>query len=119
MTREEFESAVAEAVRGLPVGFRRKLENISVHVADRPTARMLREAGVPPGRTLLGLYQGVPYTKRGVHYGNVLPDRVILFQGTIEAACPDPSQLPQRIRDVLVHEMGHYFGLSDEEMSSG
>lgn len=116
MTREQFERVVEQAAEGLPAHFKRRLENIAIFVTDRPTPDMLRSAKVPPGKTLLGLYQGVPLPKRGAHYGNVLPDRILLFQETIERACPDPSALPSKIRDVLIHEIGHYFGLSDREM---
>jgi len=115
MTREEFQDCVARALDGLPEEIAGRMENIAVVVRDLPTRRELREARVRRKRSLLGLYTGVPLGWRGPHYGNVLPDRVVLYQKNIEAAFP-PERLVQGIRDVLLHEIGHHFGLSDARL---
>ncbi len=106
MTIEEFETTVRETIKTLPPLVRRKLQNIDVVVEDAPIAQ----------KNLLGLYQGVPLRNRGVWYGNVLPDRIILFKDNIEHISRDTDDLRKWIRNVVMHEIGHYFGLSDQEL---
>ena len=112
MTREEFEACVEQALADLPEEIASRMDNITVEVADVPTREELRRVGVRGRGTLLGLYTGLPLGRRGQHYGNVLPDRVTLYQTTIEAAFP-AEKLVAGIREVLLHEIGHHFGLSD------
>ena len=115
MTREEFEDCVEQALENLPAEIADRMDNIVVTVADLPTARELRGARVRRRDSLLGLYTGVPLGKRGVYYANVPPDRVVLYQKNIEAAFP-PEKLVAGIREVLLHEIGHHFGLSDAHL---
>ena len=115
MKREEFEQYVEKALENLPEEIARLMDNIDVVVADLPTRQELRRAGVRRPNLLLGLYTGVPLGRRGQHYANVLPDRVVLYQKNIEAAFP-PAQLVAGIREVLLHEIGHHFGLSDARL---
>jgi predicted Zn-dependent protease with MMP-like domain len=85
-------------------------------VADRPTRDELRRARVPKGTLLLGLYTGVPLGRRGRHrYSNVAPDRVVIYQRNVEAA-HRPGEMVQAIRRVVLHEVGHHFGLSDDRL---
>lgn len=117
MTREEFEAVVDEALATIPAPFRERMRNIAVEVRDRPTAKQLREAGVPPNELLLGLYHGVPLTDRNAGFGDpMFPDRVFLFQECIEQVCRSRVELLEEIRETVIHEVGHYFGLSDDEM---
>jgi predicted Zn-dependent protease with MMP-like domain len=103
-----FEELVAEAVATLPEWVRDRLENVEVMVEDEPPE---------DDPDLLGLYEGVPLTERGLDYFGVLPDRVILFRSTIEAeAGDDPEELKGVIRDTVIHEMAHFFGISDERL---
>lgn len=103
-----FEELVADAVASLPEWVRDRLENVEVLVEEEPPADDLQ---------LLGLYEGVPLTERGLDYFGVLPDRVVLFRSTIEAAAGgDPEQLKRVIRDTVIHEMAHFFGISDERL---
>ncbi len=117
MTREEFEDVVAEALATIPAPFRARMRNIAVEVRDRPSAKQLRESQVPPNELLLGLYQGVPLPERNAGFGDPLfPDRVFLFQECIEQVCRSRAELIEEIRETVIHEVGHYFGLSDDEM---
>ncbi len=115
MDRLSFEKLVEQALRGLPRRFKKKLENIAVEVEDRPSRELLEDMGIESG-TLFGLYQGVPLTERGWNYGNVLPDRIVIYQRPIEQAARSNSEIEEIVRDTVMHEIGHYFGFSDEEL---
>ena len=116
MTRREFEALVDSALRTLPRAFREKLANIAVVVEDWADAETLAEMGIEPPDSLYGLYRGIDITRRGSFYGNVLPDTIHIYQGPIEADCADPEEMTDLVRDVVAHEVGHYFGLDDETM---
>ena len=116
MTRGQFEAVVERALRGLPRAFRDKLVNIAVVVEDWADDETLEEMGIEPPDTLYGLYRGVDLTHRDSSYGNVLPDTVTIYQGPIEEDCADEAEMEEVIRDTVVHEIGHYFGLDDETM---
>lgn len=118
MTRAEFEALVARALQTLPRRFKRKLKNIAVVVEDWPDAQTLKEMEIEPPDTLYGLYRGVDLTHRDTSYGNVLPDTITIFQGPIEADCDDPDEMAELVRDVVMHEIGHYFGLDDTTMEA-
>jgi len=116
LSREAFQSLVDWAIRSLPERFLERLENVEVVVEDEPSEEDLRAAGVEPSGTLLGLYSGVPLAERGSFYGNVLPDRITLYRRPIQALCRNRGELKAKIREVLMHEIGHHFGLTDEEL---
>ena len=101
MDRERFERLVARAVDSLPEEFRTRLENIDVVVEDWPTHSQLAEAGLRKGETLLGLYEGVPLTRRGSHYGLVPPDKITIFQKPIEAKCRNDAEITAEIQKVV------------------
>ncbi len=104
------------ALKKLPKFLRRKMENVDVVVEDRASQEILDEMGLDSPFELLGLYQGTPLDRRGFFYGNVLPDKITLFQIPIESLCGNREAMEEKIRDVVVHEVGHYFGLSDERL---
>ena len=116
MDRQDFESLVAEAVDGLPEEFLSRLENVDVVAQDYPTREQLARGRLPWGRTLLGLYEGVPQTRRGRGYGMVLPDKVTIFQKPIEAKCRNESEIAAEVRRVVLHEIAHHFGISDARL---
>jgi predicted Zn-dependent protease with MMP-like domain len=116
MTRGDFEAYVKEAVAGIPPKFRRAVKNLAIVVEDEPSEAVLREMEIEPPDTLFGLYQGTPLTERPWGYGNTLPDRITLYQGPIEDASEDEDDLVVCIGETLIHELGHYFGLSEEEI---
>ncbi|MFC1929253.1 metallopeptidase family protein [Chloroflexota bacterium] len=117
MNRDIFESLVAKALSSLPEEFRDRLENIDIVVADQPTSRQLAEAGLKQDMTLLGLYEGVPLTIRGRHYGMVVPDKITIFQKPIEARCRYDSEIVKEIERVVRHEIAHHFGISDARLN--
>ncbi|GAI17776.1 unnamed protein product [marine sediment metagenome] len=116
MDRERFEWLVARSVDSLPEEFRTRLENIDVVVEDWPTQYQLTKVGLRHRQTLLGLYQGVPLTKRGGHYGLVPPDKVTIFQKPIEAKCRDDARIMAEIQRVVRHEIAHHFGIGDARL---
>jgi len=116
LSRQTFKRLVEEAIRSLPPPFLAKLRNVDVVVEEHPTVQELSAAGVEPPDTLLGLYTGVPLTERGSWYGNVLPDKITLYQRPMQALCRSRQELRQKVREVLMHEIGHHFGLTDREL---
>jgi predicted Zn-dependent protease with MMP-like domain len=116
MTRERFTELVQEALDGIPRRFRDAMKNVAVVVEDEPTQELLDDMDMDPGDTLFGLYHGTPLTQRGSGYGNVLPDRISIYRLPIEAACEDEEDVRQCIAETVIHEFGHYFGLSEEEI---
>ena len=116
MQRDQFEKLVADALASIPRRFRDALQNIAIVVEDEPSRELLREMGIRPPDTLLGLYAGTPLTQRHWGYGNTLPDRILIFQGPHERAADDDEDLVTAIAETLIHEIGHYFGMSEEEI---
>ena len=116
MTRERFERLVTEATALIPARFRREMKNLALVVEDEPSRELLDEMEVEPPDSLYGLYQGTPLPERTWGYGNVLPDRVTLFQKPIEEDCEDEDEVRAVIGETLIHEVGHYFGLSEEQI---
>ena len=116
MTRRQFEALVERALRRLPKKFKDKLANIAVVVEAWADDETLAEMGIEPPDTLYGLYRGVDLTNRDSNYGNVLPDTVTIYQGPIEEDCADEEEMAELVRDTVIHEIGHYFGLDDETM---
>ena len=116
LTREEFEEAVVSALKKLPKFIKEKMENVDMVVEDRAPQDLLSEMGLYSPSELLGLYQGVPLDRRGFYYGNVLPDKITLFQIPIESICKTKEEIKEKIREVVIHEGGHYFGLNDERL---
>jgi predicted Zn-dependent protease with MMP-like domain len=117
MTRERFEAIVAEALEEIPEMFRRRLENVEIVVEDEPAPDLLREMGMHPRRdTLFGLYRGVPLRERGMNHAMALPDRITIFYRPLVRACASPGALRREIRKTLVHEIGHFLGMSEAEI---
>jgi predicted Zn-dependent protease with MMP-like domain len=116
VTRRQFEALVERALRRLPRPFKEKLANIAVVVQDWPDDETLAEMGIEPPDTLYGLYRGVDLTRRDSTYGNVLPDTVTIYQGPIEEDCADQREMAEVVRETVIHELGHYFGLDDRTM---
>jgi len=116
VNRAAFDQLVADAVASIPKQFRDAMHNIAIVVEDEPSPALLREMEIEPPDTLLGLYQGTPLTDRRWDYGNALPDRILLFQRPIERESEDDDDTVVAIGETLIHEIGHYFGLSEEEI---
>lgn len=112
---EEFERLVEKALDELPEQFASALENIAVVIEEEPDPELLAEYGFDPEEELLGLYEGVPLPERDSFY-QALPDRVSIYRGPLLRFCRNRREVIREVRDTLVHEIGHYFGLGDEEM---
>ncbi len=114
---EEFERLVARALDTLPRELAELLDNVVVTFEDEPTDEELADVGMHPDERieLLGLYQGVPQDERGSTY-SALPDRVVIYRLNILDICESPEDVVQEVRDTVVHELGHHFGLDDDEM---
>jgi len=116
MQREKFEALVARAIDNLPPEFQRKLENVDIVVENWPTPGQLRQAKHSHPTQLLGLYQGVPQTRRGRGYGLVLPDKISIFQKPIEAYCRFGDEIEATVEEVVRHEIAHHFGLDERTL---
>jgi predicted Zn-dependent protease with MMP-like domain len=116
LTRKEFGELVVLALKRLPKFFKKKMKNVDVVVEDRASRDLLSEMDLRSPFELLGLYQGLPFDRRGFYYGNVLPDKITLFQTPIESMCQTKEEIEEKVREVVIHEVGHYFGLNDEKL---
>lgn len=116
LTPQEFELLVAEALDSLPEEIARYMDNVEVVVAWRPTSSQLRRARVRSGGLLLGLYEGVPLTQRGVFYGFVPPDKITIFQEPLQRIAHSRADLKAKVRHTVIHEIAHHFGISDERL---
>jgi len=107
MEKDEFARLVEEALSGIPSRFKKLIENVTVMVEDDP----------PPGQNLLGLYHGVPYKHRSPgYYGNIPPDVIVIYQRPIESICRTAEEIKDKVREVVLHEVGHYFGLEEDDL---
>ena len=118
MTRDAFERLVSEAVMLIPLRFRREIKNLALVVEDEPSSQLLTSMDIEPPDSLYGLYEGTPITEREWTHGNALPDRITLFQRPIEEDSEDEDEVRAVIGETLIHEVGHYFGLSEEEIEA-
>jgi predicted Zn-dependent protease with MMP-like domain len=117
MTRNAFRDLVEEAIDTIPPEFARAVRNLAIVIEDEPSEELLAEMEIEPPDTILGLYQGIPLTERQWSHGNTLPDKITLYQRTIEEECEsDEDEIVVAIGETLIHELGHYFGLSEDEI---
>jgi predicted Zn-dependent protease with MMP-like domain len=113
MERQEFEALVTRAIEALPPEFRSKLENVDIAVEDWPSPQQLSQLRLRSKAQLLGLYEGVPQTRRDRGYNLVLPDRITIFQKPIELKCRSNQEIEEEIGSVVRHEIAHHFGIGD------
>lgn len=113
---ETFDELVVQALESLPEEIREKLDNVAILVEDYPTRSQLRAGGVGRGGLLLGLYEGVPLTRRDSGYNMVMPDRITLFREPILLVCRSLDEVRKTIAHTVVHEVAHHFGISDERL---
>jgi len=114
---EKFENLVDEALQDLPEDFKKRLQNITVMVEDEPSREVCKRMGIPPNHILFGLYHGVPYPHRGPFYGNIPPDVIVIYQKPIERYNRTEQDMKKKVREVVIHEIGHYFGFDDAALS--
>jgi predicted Zn-dependent protease with MMP-like domain len=113
---ERFEELVRNAVASLPGELASQIANVEFSVEGRARMDDYTRTGVAPGSVLLGVYRGVPLTRRGAHYNMTLPDRIVLFRDPLQRLARDEADLERRVAHVVRHEIAHYFGISDERL---
>ncbi|MBI4127587.1 MAG: metallopeptidase family protein [Parcubacteria group bacterium] len=111
-----FEKLVSQGIASIPEKFRRLLDNVAVVTAEEPTREQLRKGRTPRGTTLFGLYEGVPQTKRGPHYGAVLPDKITIFRVPIVEYAQNEEEVAAIVRDTVWHEIAHHFGIDEQRV---
>ena len=117
MTRDEFRELVEEAIDTIPLRFACEVRNLAIVIEDEPSEELLDEMAIDEPGNLLGLYQGTPLNERGWGYGNQLPDKITLYQDTIEDDCGgEEDEIIVAIGETLIHELGHYFGMTEAEI---
>ena len=116
VSRAQFADLVERALAELPPRFAELLEEVPVEIRDRSTAAQRRRAGVPRDSLLLGLYQGVPRTQRSVEHSGVMPDVIYVFQEDVELASDGEQDLVEQVRTTVLHEIGHHFGLDEDDL---
>jgi predicted Zn-dependent protease with MMP-like domain len=117
MTRERFRGLVSAAIDTIPRRFAEAVTNLAIVVEDVPSPELLAEMDMDPDDALFGLYQGTPLPERQWDYGNALPDCITLYQQVIEDECAgDEDCVVMEIGDTLIHELGHYFGMTEDEI---
>ena len=118
MDGEEFEKVAQEVFDALPAPFRDAIDNVQIVIEDRPSREMGARVGYRPGTLLLGLYEGIPLTKRVTSYGMyaVVPDKITLYRENIRSIAPGDEEVRGVIRDTLIHEIGHYFGMNERQI---
>jgi len=116
VTEEEFQGFIDLSFESIPGTFREKLENLVFIVEDYPSNHDLERLGLKHREQLLGLYSGTPYTHRNTSYMGTIPDRIILFQKNIESICHSTEELKSKVKEVIIHEIAHYFGMSESEI---
>ena len=113
---EQFQQLVTEAIDSLPKRFRDAMVNMAIVVEDEPTPEQLAQVEVEPPDTIYGLYEGIPLPERQWAHGNVLPDKISIFRLPILEDSADEDDIVVGIGETLIHEVGHYFGLSEDEI---
>lgn len=113
---QQFEAMVADAVDALPEQFRDRIANVEFAVEEQARPDDYARTTTPHGATLLGVYRGVPLTKRGSGYNFTLPDRIVIFREPLQRLARDEQDLRERVTHVVRHEVAHYFGISDERL---
>jgi len=116
MEREKFEKLAEEALAQIPKKFKKFIDNLAVIVEEKPSKEIFEKTGTSALSSILGHYHGVPFKHRGPYYGNIPPDVIVIYQRPIENICSTEEEIKKKVREVVFHEIGHYFGLSDKEL---
>ena len=116
MKKVEFEKLVKESILELPEKIRQKMDNLALCVEKRPTAEQLRKTGIRYGGFLLGLYEGVPQIKWGRGFGMILPDKITIFQDSIEKFARTPEKIKKLVKTTVWHEIAHHFGFNEKQV---
>jgi predicted Zn-dependent protease with MMP-like domain len=117
VSKQRFEELVEQALAEVPKPFSEYLEEVAIEVCPRPTAADLKSIGTRRGTLLLGLYHGRPRTSRSVQDSGAMPDVIRIFQESLEQVCGSEEQLVTQVRTTVLHEIGHHFGMSEEDLA--
>ena len=113
LKRTEFEKIVEQGIKAIPEKFLQKLDNVAIVIEDEPTPDQKKKLNLRQGWTLFGLYEGVPQLRRGVNYSAVLPDKITIFQKSIEAAARHEEDMKEIVKNTVWHEIAHHFGMDE------
>lgn len=116
MEKERFEKLVEKALAEIPRKFRKLIDNLAIIVEEKPERTVFKYSGTSPLARILGTYHGIPYKHRGLFYGNQPPDMIVIYQKSIEDICSSEEEIEKKIREVVFHEVGHYFGMTEQEL---
>ena len=115
MELEKFGKLVNEGIKAIPKRFLEKLDNVDIVIEDEPTSYQLRKLRARGSSIIFGLYEGIPQTKRG-NYGQVLPDKITIFQKPIEKYASSESKIREMVKNTVWHEIAHHFGLDEKRV---
>jgi len=116
MKTEKFEQYVEEALSKIPKKFKKLIQNIAVIVEEAPSREIYKQTGTSQFSAILGYYHGVPYKHRGPFYGNIPPDVIVIYKKPIEEICHSEEEIREKVKEVVKHEIAHYFGFDDDEL---
>lgn len=116
VSKQRFQKLIEQAIAGLPEEFAEALDHVPIEVRDRPSVEQLRSVGLGDDELLLGLYVGTPLTERSTEDSGRLPDKIFIFQDDCEQVSESDTQLVDEVRITVLHELGHYFGLDEDEL---
>ena len=116
MKKEKFEKLVEEALKQVPKKFKKYIDNLAVIIEDVPPVEVYDRTGTSRSHSILGVYCGVPLKHRGPYYGNIPPDVITIYQEPIVNLCTSEEEIKQKVREVVLHEIGHYFGMSEKQL---
>jgi predicted Zn-dependent protease with MMP-like domain len=116
VSKAEFAAVVEQVLQRLPEQFRGAVDETPIEILDRPSSKLLRRLDLEDDELLMGLYTGVPLTERSVEHSGRMPDKILLFQEDIELVSDSEEQLKDEIRITLLHEIGHYFGMDEDDL---
>lgn len=118
LSRKQFETLIDQALRDIPPAFEPHLRDIAIEVEPWPDEETCRDLGIDDPSELMGLYHGTPLTQRSLDDAGWMPDRIVLYQGGIEAAADTPDEIADEIRTTVLHEIGHHFGLEEDDLEA-
>jgi predicted Zn-dependent protease with MMP-like domain len=117
INRKEFKKIVKQAMEGLPQDIGVKIQNVALVIEEEPSAEELKDVGLDPGQdTMTGMYQGYALPERGASFGNVLPDRIVIYRKPLLEECRNKKELIREVQATVIHEVGHYFGMADKDL---
>lgn len=116
MKKEKFERLVEEALKQVPKKFKKHIDNLAVIIEDTASEEVYDSTRTSKTHSILGVYHGIPLQHRGPFYGNTQPDVITIYQKPIVQLCTSEEEIKRKVREVVLHEIGHYFGMSERQL---